>query len=133
MVKVEQKKTLREAIRFGVVGVVATALHWCIYYALLPFTTVNFAYIIGYALSFLCNFYLTSYFTFQARPTWTRLIGMAGAHGINFILHMVLLNMLLALGISSKIAPIPVFCIAVPVNFLLVRFVFQHPKRSCSK
>jgi hypothetical protein len=29
------------------------------------------------------------------------------------------------LGVNENFAPIPVYCIAVPVNFMLVRFVFR--------
>jgi putative flippase GtrA len=41
---------------------------------------------------------------------------------------MVLLNLFLWLGMSNELAPLPVFAIAIPVNFLLVRFVFKHKK-----
>jgi putative flippase GtrA len=53
---------------------------------------------------------------------------MAGAHAVNYLLHMVLLNLFLWLGMSNELAPLPVFAIAIPVNFLLVRFVFKHKK-----
>ena len=42
---------------------------------------------------------------------------------------MGLLNLALALGINSTLAPIPVYGIAIPVNFLMVRFVFKHEKK----
>ena len=32
----------------------------------------------------------------------------------------------LFLGLSEAWAPIPVYCICIPVNFLLVRFVFNR-------
>lgn len=130
---ITKNKTIGEALRFGIVGIVATATHWGIYYLLLPVIPVNLAYIAGYAISFLLNFYLTTYFTFRTSPSWKRFAGMVGAHGVNFAVHLILLNLMLFMGISPQIAPIPVFCIAVPLNFLLVRYVFQTPRRSCSK
>ena len=42
------------------------------------------------------------------------------------MLHIGLLNTFLWLGLSKTLAPIPVFAIAIPVNFLLVRFVFKR-------
>ncbi len=119
---------LKEAVRFGVVGVLATVLHYGIYYLLLRFIGVNFAYATGYLLSFVVNFYLTAYFTFRTAPSWRRLIGMGGAHGVNFLLHMCLLNLFVWLGIPDRWAPLPVFAIAIPVNFLLVRLVFTHKR-----
>ena len=53
---------------------------------------------------------------------------MGGAHIVNYLLHMALLNLFLFMGISKTWAPIPVFAIAIPINFLLVRFVFKHKK-----
>ena len=105
-----------------------TALHYVLYWLLQQVIYVNVAYTLGYVTSFVANFYLTSYFTFGSKPSWKKLFGMAGAHGVNYLLHMVLLNLFLWLGLSNELAPLPVFAIAIPVNFLLVRFVFKHKK-----
>ena len=122
------KQVIKEFIRFGVVGVLATALHYGIYYLLQSSINVNVAYTVGYVISFIVNFYLTSYFTFGTAPSWKKLVGMGGAHLVNYLLHIVLLNVFLYLGLSNTWAPVPVFAIVIPVNFLLVRFVFKHKK-----
>ena len=122
------KPLVKEFIRFGVVGVLATALHYGIYYFLQSFINVNVAYTTGYVISFIVNFYLTSYFTFGTTPSWKKLVGMGGAHLVNYLLHIILLNVFLYLGVSNAWAPVPVFAIAIPVNFLFVRFVFKHKK-----
>jgi hypothetical protein len=51
--------------------------------------------------------------------------GFAFSHVVNYLLQMVTLNFFLWLGLSKQIAPIPMFCICVPVNFLLVRFFLK--------
>ena len=51
------KPLVKEFIRFGVVGVLATALHYGIYYFLQSFINVNVAYTTGYVISFIVNFY----------------------------------------------------------------------------
>lgn len=122
------KPLVKEFIRFGVVGVLATALHYGIYYFLQSFINVNVAYTTGYVISFIVNFYLTSYFTFGTTPSWKKLVGMGGVHLVNYLLHIILLNVFLYLGVSKAWAPVPVFAIAIPVNFLFVRFVFKHKK-----
>ena len=60
----KQLRRLPEFIRFVLVGVFATALHYGIYFLLQKFINVNIAYTLGYAFSFIANFYLTAYFTF---------------------------------------------------------------------
>ena len=83
------------------------------------------AYSIGYALSFICNFLLTSYFTFRKRASVKKGLGFGVAHGVNYLLHVAFLNLFLWLGVSKSFAPIPVFAVVIPINFLLVRFVFK--------
>ena len=119
-------KRFPEFIRFVIVGILATALHYGIYFLLQRFINVNIAYTLGYALSFIANFYLTAYFTFGKKPSWSKASGYGGAHLCNYLLHIGLLNTFLWLGLSKTLAPIPVFAIAIPVNFLLVRFVFKR-------
>jgi putative flippase GtrA len=119
-----------QIVRFAIVGVICTAIHYLIYVFILGIIGTNPAYIVGYLVSFASNFYLTAFFTFKTVPSWRRLFGMAGAHGVNFMLHLILLNVFLSMGIAHTIAPIPVFAIAIPINFLLVRFVFNNKKYS---
>lgn len=118
-------KQFPEFVRFVMVGVLATALHYGLYFVFQLLVNVNVAYTIGYVLSFIANFYLTAYFTFGKKPSWKKAVGFGGAHLVNYLLHIGLLNLFLWLGISKPLAPFPVFAIAIPVNFLLVRFVFS--------
>jgi len=116
-----------EAVRFGIVGVVATGIHWGIYYLLIGTSgiNVNIAYTIGYLISFCCNFMLSSKFTFKSEATAMKGVGFAMSHLCNYLLHMLFLNIFLHLGLSEKLAPIPTLCIVVPINFCLVRTVFK--------
>lgn len=130
----DKKEKLRETffqlLRFAVVGVVATAIHYGVYLLLLNLLSENIAYTIGYLVAFVCNFILTCVFTFRKKASAQRGVGFGLAHLVNYGLHVALLNFFLWMGISNKLAPIPVFCIAVPVNFLLVRFVFSRSGQS---
>lgn len=124
----KQKAVIGEIIRFGMVGGLATVLHYALYYLLQTVVNVNVAYTAGYVLSFVANFYLTAYFTFHSSPSWKKLMGMGGAHAVNYLLHIVLLNLFIGAGIPKVWVPFPVFAIAIPVNFVLVRFVFKNKK-----
>lgn len=117
-----------EAFRFIFVGGLCTLLHYGLYYLMQLFINVNIAYTLGYFISFAINFWLTSRFTFGTSPSWKKLFGMGGAHGVNYILHIILLNLFIHIGIPQEWAPIPVFTIAIPFNFILVRFVFKNKK-----
>lgn len=118
----------QEIIRFCIVGTLATGIHYGIYLLLNRFIVVWLAYTIGYAISFICNFYLTSVFTFQLKATIKKGIGFIVCHLINYILHLFFLAFFIWVGVEKNYAPIPVYLIVIPVNFLLVRFVFKTEK-----
>lgn len=124
--KVQWRETICQLSRFALVGVFATLLHYGIYLLLLNVLSETIAYTIGYVVSFVCNFVLTCLFTFRKKASAKRGVGFGIAHLVNYCLHVSLLNLFLWVGISNIYAPIPVFCIAIPVNFLLVRFVFNR-------
>ena len=119
------RKRLLELVRFGVVGTVAMLVHYGIYYLLLPLIDRNVAYTVGYFISFLGNFVLSSYFTFRVAPTWRRLLRFTGSHGVNYFMYIGLYNFFYWVGVPAVWAPLPVYLIAVPVSFLLVRFALK--------
>ena len=123
--KIWNNKQTREFVRFCIVGVIATAIHYGIYLLFNLWINVNLAYTIGYIISLCCNLLLTAYFTFHQKITKLRIGGFALSHAVNYLLHMLLLNLFLWLGCSNVIAPIPVYCIAVPIKFILVRYFFN--------
>ena len=124
-----------EFIRFCIVGLIATGIHYGIYLLLLGLAGGkgnqlydNIAYSIGYALSFICNLLLTSRFTFKKKLTVAKGGGFALSHAVNYGLHLLFLNTFMWLGIPEKWAPIPTYIIVFPINFLLVRTVFKKFK-----
>lgn len=119
---------IREFIRFAIVGIISACIHYGLYYLLNLVMNVNVAYTLGYVVAWFVNFYLSAHFTFKSETSVKRGMGFAISHGINYVLHMVLLNLFMWLGVSETLAPIPVYCIAVPVNFILVRYVFKSGK-----
>lgn len=116
--------------RFVLVGGIATLLHYGIYLGIdaLHIVSLNVAYTIGYALSFIFNYIASNYFTFNAKPNAQNGIKFIGAHICNYLLQMVLLNIYIYIGIPQVIAPIGVFVVAIPVNFILVRTAFKTSK-----
>ena len=120
------RETLFEFVRFGVVGVVATALHYGIYWLLHDLMNVNLAYTIGYFISFVVNYVLSARFTFRKKKSVKNGVGFGGAHLFNYLLQICLLNLFIWLGVSKALAPLPVYFIAIPTYFLIVRLVFNR-------
>jgi len=128
-------------IRFCIVGALAAAMHYGIYYLLLQVhCPVNPAYIAGYLLSFVANYFATCYFTFRSHPSWTHFAGFAGSHAINFVLHIFLLNFFLWLlpillhtskHFNELVAPILVMGVAMLVQYTILNWVFKK-RKSCN-
>ena len=114
----------KEIIRFGIVGVIATAIHYGVYLLCQSFLNVNIAYTIGWAVSLCCNFYLSSRFTFREHMSLYRAGGFVSSHVVNYLMHIGLFNLFLWLGIGQVFAPLLVYCIVIPINYILVRCVF---------
>lgn len=119
------KEQILEITKFGIVGTTAMLIHYGIYYILLPFMDKNIAYTIGYFLSFLCNYLMSSYITFRVKPSWKRFFRFLCSHGINYFIYLGLFNFFYWVGVPAEYAPLPVYLVAVPISFLLVRYALK--------
>lgn len=133
----KRRQQLGEVVRFGIVGVTATLLQYFIYWLLLRLaihwdveagthTLSTVAMTIGYVVSFIYNFVASTRFTFRVKANARRGAGFLFSHVVNYSLQMLTLNLFLLLGIGKQWAPIPMFCVCVPINFLLVRFFLKR-------
>ena len=95
-----KKEAIGEVIRFCIAGVLVTAIHYAVYWLLQLIIDVNISWTAGYIAGFI----------------------------VNYLLQMVLLNFFLWTGLTAELAPIGVYAVSTPVNFLLVRFVFKRFK-----
>lgn len=123
-----KKEKIYELIRFGIVGSLSTILHYGTYLFLNPVLSPNSAYTTGYIISLIINFFLSNYFTFRTRPNLKKGIGFGLSHFINYTLQLLFFNLFLWAGFPETYAPLPVFIIVVPINFLLVRTVLKSSK-----
>ena len=115
-------------MRFCIVGVIATAIHYAVYY-LLQLTMdgglwLNMAYTVGYAVSFVFNFFMTTYYTFRSRVSIKKAAGFSGSHLVNYVLQIALFNLFFFLGVHRLLVPLLVFAIAVPTNFTILHWVY---------
>lgn len=124
------KEMIGEMVRFAVVGTLVTVIHYVVYWALQLVINVNIAWTAGYIAGFVFNYYMSAKYIFREKASVENGAGFGGAHVVNYFLQMGLLNLFLWWGWSQEMAPVGVYAVSIPVNFLLVRFVFKHFKRS---
>lgn len=123
---------VQEFIRFCIVGVIAAGIHYLVYYLLQLLSNgslwLSIAYTIGYVVSLVCNFFMTTYFTFRSKVSVGKAAGFSFSHIVNYTLHIVLFNLFISMNIHRLIAPILVLMIAVPTNFTILHFVYRKKK-----
>ena len=117
-----KRKALAEMLRFVLVGGTATALQYAIYIVALKVMNHNLALTLGYGISFIFNFFASTYFTFKVKANARRGMGFALSHVVNYFMQLGVLNAFLYIGVPQKLAPLPMFAVCVPINFILVRF-----------
>lgn len=122
----DKRQQLGEVVRFAIVGLVATLIQYGVYLLLLLWTSAGVANTVGYAVSFCFNFYASTHFTFHVKANAKHGAGFALSHVVNYLLQMAMLALFIYLGVPKRWAPIPMFCVCVPVNFLLVRFFLKR-------
>lgn len=116
---------LREVIRFGIVGVVATIIQYACYLAFNRIMHPTIANTIAYAVSFAFNYVASTRYTFKVKSTTRRGLGFAFSHLVNYTMQTVVLAAMLFVGIPKDWAMVTVFAICVPVNFILVRYFLK--------
>lgn len=121
----DARSRLGEAARFAVVGVLATALQYAVYWVLLRVAAPTLALTTGYAVSFVFNFLASTRYTFRVKANASRGAGFALSHVVNYLLQVATLNFFIWAGVGRELAPLPMFCVCVPVNFVLVRFFLK--------
>ncbi len=101
-----------QSVRFVLVGLVATLVHWGIYTLIKVLCHLNdsdelglsIAYSIGYAISLAGNYWLSLHYTFRTQGSLGKGLGFVFSHAVNYVLHIALLNLFLWAGVGQILA-----------------------------
>lgn len=137
---------LRSSLRFVMVGLLGTVFQYVLYDWLLwlighyqghevsPLMT-NVAFTMAFVMEMVCNYVVSSYYTFSARPTWTNFAGFVGSRLVNYIIQMGLLNVGLLLFTHweqyldpDRWAGITAILVAGVINYFLLRILYRQKK-----
>lgn len=118
-----------EVIRFGLVGGLCTVLQYGIYVVFVHCvgTPAVVSTLISYAISFIANFLLSSFFTFHSDPNAKKGLAFTASHLINMGMQTGLVAIFKGI-VGSTLALLPALAICVPLNYFMVRFAFKSKK-----
>lgn len=129
---------MNQLIRFGLVGVLNTATYYASYllFALvLPYLA---AHVVAFAISMVGSYFLNCYFTFRVPPSLRTFLLFPMSNATNFLVQTVGLYLLVsAFGMDQRVAPLLAAAVAIPVTFLVTRFLLtgqlaRQPTRTAS-
>lgn len=112
-------------LRFCINGCLAVAIQYAVYLLLIRWINEYAANTVGYIVSFCCNFIITSYWTFHSKPSLRKLGGFGSSHLVNYFVQQGFLWVYLTTGVPREWAALIAMGSAVPINFLLLRFVYR--------
>lgn len=117
-------KELGRIVRFGITGSLSTLIHYGAYLIALIWMVPTIAYTVGYGVGLCVNYVMTTFFTFKEHPSKKNAAGFVASHIVNYLLEIGILNFFLYYGMEKRLAGILVLIVVVPINFLILRFVF---------
>jgi putative flippase GtrA len=127
----------RSAVRFALVGAFGTGLQYGIYYFLLELfqrqwpeisVLTSVAFTVGFVVEMICNYFLTSFYTFRTRPSWKNAGGFLFGRGVNYIIQMIFLNALIWFHISEQWAGILAIALAGIINYFILLPFYKEKK-----
>ena len=131
-------KKYRSAVRFVLVGALGTGLQYGIYYLLLDVfqrqwpevgILTSLAFTIGFVMEMICNYFLTSFYTFKVKPSWKNAGGFLFGRAINYVIQLLLLNLLIWLHMSEEWAGIAAIALAGVINYFVLLPFYKDKKK----
>ena len=132
----------RSAARFVLVGALGMGLQYGIYYLLLMVfqrqwpdvgILTSIAFTAGFIIEMVCNYFLTSFYTFRVRPTWKNAGGFLFGRAINYVIQLLFLNLLIWLHLSEEMAGIAAIALAGVINYFVILPFYKDKKRETQK
>ncbi|QTD97435.1 GtrA family protein [Streptomyces cyanogenus] len=115
---------MRQILTFAAVGVVNTATYYCLYLLFLAALPYLAAHVLAFALSMIGSFFLNARFTYRIRPTWRKFLLFPLTNLTNFLITTAGVYLIVdVLHAGSRFAPLLAAALAVPVTFLVSRWV----------
>lgn len=118
---------ISEILRFCIVGGLATVIQYGIYVVFVDAVGVKAvpSTLISYAISFIFNYILSSYFTFHKKPSTQNMLGFVCSHAINMGMQTGIVAIFKGI-VGNTLALLPAFGICIPLNYIMVRYAFNH-------
>ena len=131
-------KKYRSAVRFVLVGALGTGLQYGIYYLLLGIFRSQFpgvgiltsvAFTVGFVMEMVCNYFMTSFYTFRVAPSLKNIGGFLMGRALNYVIQLLFLYVMIWLHMSEEWAGIVAIMLAGVINYFVLLPFFRANKK----
>ena len=113
---------IRQATRFGLVGLVNTATYLAVYLVLHLWVPYFVAHLLAYAVGIVVSFFLNSWYTYRTVPTVRKFLLYPLTQLTSLVLTTVGVTVLVeVVHMDERVAPFVAVALALPVTFLVSR------------
>ena len=128
----------RSAVRFVLVGVLGTGLQYGIYYLLLGIFRSQFpgvgiltsvAFTVGFVMEMVCNYFMTSFYTFRVAPSLKNIGGFLMGRALNYVIQLLFLYVMIWLHMSEEWAGLVAIMLAGVINYFVLLPFFRANKK----
>ena len=128
----------RSAARFVLVGALGTGVQYGIYYLLLMVfqrqwpdvgILTSVAFTVGFVVEMVCNYFLTSYYTFRVKPSLKNIGGFLIGRALNYVIQLLFLHTMIWLQISEEWAGVIAIMLAGVINYFVLLPFFRQQKK----
>jgi putative flippase GtrA len=121
-------------VRFGLVGVINTGVYYGVYLILRTVLPYLVAHVIAFLLAMVGSYFLNCWFTFRTRPTLRKFLLFPLSNATNFTITSVGLYLLVDIGhVNEKISPLIAAAAAIPVTYVVARYVLVGPEERVAR
>jgi putative flippase GtrA len=115
---------IRRVVRFGLVGVLNTAVYYGLYLSLRTVTPYLAAHLVAFGLAMIGSYFLNCHFTFRTRPALRTFLLFPLSNATNLTVSTGGLYLLVSgLDVDQRVAPLLASAAAVPCTFLVAQSV----------
>ncbi|WP_339251667.1 GtrA family protein [Paenibacillus sp. FSL P2-0136] len=116
----------REFLKFVVSGGINTLTTYLMYLLLLLFLNYSLSYTVSYVSGIFLSYYLNTVFVFKEKISIKKFLKFPIVYLIQYFINLLMLYILVEhLHLSTKIVPLIVVVVTIPVTFVLSKLIIK--------
>jgi putative flippase GtrA len=121
---------LGRIFRFGMVGLLNTAIYFGCYLVLEPHMLYFIAHLCALFVGIVCSYFLNCYITFRVAPSWRTFARFPLSSIANVVITTAVLPVSVhVFKLDKAIAPLPGAVAAIPLAYVIAHYVMVGPLR----